>query len=86
MKLRVAVLYGGRSGEHEISLRSVVAAQIEGSLAIRLIMHILSGEERAKILDVRRGLGDHIDIVCEEDFQHNSYPAVDAELMQIEVE
>jgi D-alanine-D-alanine ligase len=66
MKLRVAVLYGGRSGEHEVSIRSaesVVAAMDPGRYEVERIFIGQDGRWSPRTLVPEPGANGGIDVV-----------------------
>ena len=66
MKLRVAVLYGGRSGEHEISLRSaesIIAAMDPARYEIERIFITKDGHWEPRAISPDPGANPGIDVV-----------------------
>ncbi len=66
MKLRVAVLYGGRSGEHEISLRSaeaVIAAMDPAKYQVERILITQEGRWDPRAISPDPGANPGIDVV-----------------------
>jgi D-alanine-D-alanine ligase len=66
MKLRVAVLYGGRSGEHEISLRSaesIIAAMDPSRYHVERIFITKEGRWEPRALSPEPGANPGIDVV-----------------------
>src|SRR5579862_8747462 len=66
MALRVAVLYGGRSGEHEISLRSaeaIVAALDPGKYEVQRILITKDGHWETRAISPEPGGNPGIDVV-----------------------
>jgi D-alanine-D-alanine ligase len=66
MKLRVAVLYGGRSGEHEISLRSaesIIAAMDPERYEVQRIFITQEGRWEPRAISPEPGCNPGIDVV-----------------------
>ena len=66
MKLRVAVLYGGRSGEHEISLRSaesIIAAMDPARYEVQRIFITKEGRWEPRAISPDPGANPGIDVV-----------------------
>src|ERR1700757_1040481 len=66
MKLRVAVLYGGRSGEHEISLRSaesIIAAMDPEHYEVQRIFITPEGRWEPRAISPESGANPGIDVV-----------------------
>jgi D-alanine-D-alanine ligase len=66
MKLRVAVLYGGRSGEHEISLRSaesIIAAMDPARYEVQRIFITQEGRWEPRAISPDPGANPGIDVV-----------------------
>jgi D-alanine-D-alanine ligase len=66
MKLRVAILYGGRSGEHEVSLRSaesIIAAMDPERYEVRRILITPEGKWQPAPISPEPGANGDIDVV-----------------------
>ncbi|HPQ14594.1 MAG TPA: D-alanine--D-alanine ligase A, partial [Bryobacteraceae bacterium] len=66
MKIRVAVLYGGRSGEHEVSLRSaesIIAAMDPGKYEIERLFITKEGKWEPRPILPEPGANPGIDVV-----------------------
>jgi len=66
MALRVAVIYGGRSGEHEISLRSaeaIIAALDPAKYEVHRILITREGRWEPRALSPEQGANPGIDVV-----------------------
>ncbi len=66
MKLRVAVLYGGRTGEHEVSLRSaesVIAAMDPARYEVQRILIDKEGRWQPRSISPEPGGNPEIDVV-----------------------